>query len=53
MIVSLFERTFGPDVVVFEHDHAAQIVPVRVDAADEHAILFDQSETCSRRVRGD
>ena len=46
--------TFGPDMVVFEHDHAAQIVAMRVDTADEHAILFDQSETCSRGgVRGD
>jgi hypothetical protein len=31
-------------VVVLEHDHARQIVSMRVDAPDQHPVLFDQPE---------
>lgn len=37
--------TCTPDVVVLEHDHAAQVVAVHVNAANEHSILFDDAET--------
>ena len=34
-------------MVVFEHDHAAEIVSMRIDAADHHAILFNETEAGS------
>lgn len=34
----------GPDVVVLEHGHGGEVVPVRVAAADEHAVFFDEAE---------
>jgi hypothetical protein len=35
-------------VVVFQHDHTAQVVAVRVNATNEHAVLLDKAETGSR-----
>ena len=35
----------GPDVVVFEHRHGAEVVSVRVAAADQHAVFLDKPET--------
>ena len=32
-------------MVVLEHDHATEIVSVRVDAADHHAVFLDETET--------
>ena len=31
-------------MVVLEHDHATEIVSVRVDAADHHAVFLDETE---------
>lgn len=47
----MVERTMGPDVVVLEHDHARQVVPVRVDPADEHAVFLDEPEARRRLAR--
>lgn len=44
-------RTFGPDVVVFEHNHTAKVVPVGVDAAHQHAVFLHESETCPAERR--
>ena len=38
-------------MVVLEHDHARQIVPVRVDPADEHPVLLDEPEARRRLAR--
>jgi len=41
-------RTRGPNVVVLEHDHAREVVPVRVDTSHQHSVFLDQPETrCS------
>lgn len=40
----LGDASFAPDMIVLEHHHRRQVVPVRVDPADEHAILFDEAE---------
>ena len=34
----------GPDVVVLEHGHGAEVVAVRVAATDEEAVFFDEAE---------
>ena len=44
-------RAGRPDVVVLEHDHAAQVVAVHVDASDEHAVLLHVPETGCRLTR--
>lgn len=35
----------GPDVVILEHGHGAEVVAVRVCAADEDAVFLDEAET--------
>lgn len=40
-----------PDVVVLEHRHRRQVVPVRVAPADQHAVLLDQAEAGGRLAR--
>ncbi|KAI6748594.1 hypothetical protein HG530_015367 [Fusarium avenaceum] len=40
-----------PDVVVLEHDHGAEIHPVSVRAANQHAVLFNQAKTRRRLSR--
>lgn len=35
----------GPNVVVFEHGHGANVVAMRVAAAYQHAIFLDKPET--------
>ena len=42
--------TSAPDVVVLEHDHRAEVVAVRVDAADQHAVLLDEAEAWRMKV---
>lgn len=37
-------RTGRPDMVVLEHNHAGQIVSVRVNSSDQHPILFNKAE---------
>jgi hypothetical protein len=32
-------------MIILEHDHTAQIMPVRIDPAHQHTILLYQSET--------
>ena len=39
------------DVVVLEHRHSGEVNTVCVDAADEHAVLFDEAEP-GRRLAG-
>lgn len=41
----------GPDVVVLEHGHRAEVVAVRVRAADEDAVLLHDAEA-GRRLAG-
>lgn len=42
-----------PNMVVLQHHHARQVVPVGVDAADEHAVLLHEAEAwCQLVVRG-
>jgi hypothetical protein len=36
--------TRRPDMVILEHDHTAQIVSMRVHAADHHAVLLHEPE---------
>jgi hypothetical protein len=36
--------TVRPDVVVLEHDHGTEVVSVRIDSADHHAVLFNEPE---------
>jgi hypothetical protein len=43
-------HTLGPDVVVLEHDHAAEIIPMGIDSTDEHSVLLHDPEACL--VRG-
>ncbi len=31
-------------MVVFEHGHGTEVEPVRVTAADEHAVFLDEAE---------
>jgi hypothetical protein len=38
----------GDDMVVLEHSHGGEINAVGVDAADEHAVLFDEPEAGGR-----
>jgi hypothetical protein len=38
------ELTLSPDVIVLEHHHRRQVIPMGVDAADEHAVLLNESE---------
>jgi hypothetical protein len=38
-------------VVVLEHDHAGEIVPVRIYATDHHTVLFDEAEAGGRLPR--
>lgn len=38
----------GPDVVILEHGHGAEVVAVRVGAADEDAVLFHEAEAGGR-----
>jgi hypothetical protein len=38
-------RTLGPDMVVLEHDHRAQIVSMSVDPSHQHTVLLHQPET--------
>lgn len=40
-----------PDVVVLEHDHAREVVPVRVDPAHKHRVLLDEAEPGRRLAR--
>ena len=44
-------RTMGPDVIILEHDHAREVVPVRVDPADEHRVLLHEPEAGRRLAR--
>ena len=39
-------RTLRPDMIVLEHDHAAEVVAVGIDSSYKHAVLLDKSETC-------
>ena len=48
---SFGDRAGSPNVVVLEHDHAAEIVTVRIDTTDHHAVLFDESEPGRRLAR--
>lgn len=41
----------SPDVVVLEHDHAGEVVPVRIYATDHHTVLFDEPEAGGRLPR--
>lgn len=41
-------RASCPDVVVLQHDHRREVVTVRVDTTDEHAVLLDKAEAGSR-----
>lgn len=34
----------APDVVILEHDHGAEVHPMAVCAADQHAVLLDEAE---------
>ena len=45
------EPTRSPDVVVFEHDHTAQIVPVRIHSANHHPVFLNESESRCRLSR--
>lgn len=38
-------------MVVFEHRHRGERVPVRIDAADKHAVLFHEAEARGRLAR--
>ncbi len=38
-------------MVVLEHDHAREVVPVGVDPADEHPVLLDETEARRRLAR--
>lgn len=40
-----WNRARGPNVVVFEHGHGAEVVAMRVAAAYQHPIFFHKSET--------
>lgn len=44
-------RTLGPNVVIFEHNHTRQIHAVSVDAANQHGVLFDHTESRSSFAR--
>lgn len=33
-----------PDVVILEHDHAREVMSVRINSADHHAVFFDKTE---------
>lgn len=44
-------RTVRPDVVVFEHDHARQVVSMCIDPTDEHAVFLDEAEARCRLAR--
>jgi len=41
-------RTGGPDVVVFEHDHAREVESMWIDPADEHTVLLNQSKAWTK-----
>jgi hypothetical protein len=38
------EATSRPDVIIFKHDHARNVEPMRVYPTDKHAVLFDEAE---------
>ncbi len=38
-------------MIVLEHDHAREVVPVRVHPADEHPVLLDEPEPRRRLAR--
>jgi hypothetical protein len=38
-------RTGGPDVIVLQHNHAGEIIPMSIDSSHYHSIFFDESET--------
>ena len=37
--------TASHDVIVLEHDHGTEIMPVRIDPADKHTVLFDKAKS--------
>ena len=45
------DRAGGPDVIVLEHGHGAEGMSVRVCATNEHAVLFNQTESRSSFAR--
>ena len=43
-------RTMGPNMIILEHDHAREIMPVRVDPTHKHPVLLDETKACVRIV---
>ena len=44
-------QTGWPDMVIFQHDHAWEIITMTVDPSNQHAILFNQSKSCQLVLR--
>lgn len=41
-------HTFRPDMIILEHDHTTQVIPMRIDPSNEHTILFYHSKSRRR-----
>lgn len=42
--------TRGPDMIVLEHDHAREIMAVRIDSSYKHPVFLDKSKPYTPQV---